>query len=67
MGGSRRVQIAVQINGKVRAKINVPADIEAPDAIALAKENETVAAAVAGKSVVKEIYVKGRLVNIVVK
>ena len=61
------VEIAVQINGKVRAKINVPADIEAPDAIALAKENETVAAAVAGKSVVKEIYVKGRLVNIVVK
>ena len=61
------VEIAVQINGKVRAKINVATDISSDDAIAAAKADEAVASLIAGKTVVKEIYVKGRLVNIVVK
>lgn len=61
------IEIVVQVNGKVKAKINVPADIEQDDALKLAKENENVKNACDGKNIVKEIYVKGRLVNIVVK
>ena len=61
------IEIVVQINGKVRAKMNVPADVEAADAIAMAKADEKIAAEIAGKTLVKELYVKGRLVNIVVK
>ena len=58
------IEIAVQVNGKVRAAIRIPADAAREDAIAAAKE------AVADKltgTVVKEIYVPGRLVNIVQK
>ena len=61
------VEIAVQVNGKIKARINVPADIEQADALAKAKSDEKVAAEIAGKTIVKELYVKGRLVNIVVK
>ncbi len=61
------IEIAVQVNGKLKARINVPAEIEQAEAIAAAKENEAVKAMVDGKTVVKELYVKGRLVNIVVK
>ena len=45
----------------------VPADIEAADAIALAKQDPKIASAIEGKTIVKEIYVKGKLVNIVAK
>ncbi len=61
------IEIVVQINGKVRAKLNVPTEIEATDAIALAKADEKIAAEIAGKTIVKELYVKGRLVNIVTR
>ncbi len=61
------VEIAVQVNGKIKARINVAADIAAPDAIAAAKADGAVAAAVDGKNIVKELYVPKKLVNIVVK
>ena len=61
------VQIAVQVNGKIKARIDVPTDITAPDAIALAKKDAAVLSAVEGKSVIKELYVPKKLVNIVVK
>ncbi len=61
------IEIAVQINGKVKDKITVSADISSEDAIAAAKGSEKVAASLEGMSIVKELYVKGRLVNIVVK
>ena len=61
------VEIAVQVNGKVKARLTVPAGIEAADAIAAAKAEPAVAAALAGKTLVKEIYVKGRLVNLAAK
>ena len=61
------IEIVAQINGKVRAKLMIPAEIEAAEAIELAKKDPTIAAAIEGKNVVKELYVKGRLVNIVVK
>ena len=61
------IEIVVQINGKVRAKLNVAAEISAEDAIAAAKADEKIAEEIAGKTVIKELYVKGRLVNIVAK
>ena len=61
------VEIAVQINGKVKATIEVGVNEESESAIAKANANKYVQAAIAGKTVVKEIYVKGRIVNIVVK
>ena len=61
------VVIGVQVNGKVRGKVELAVDEENDSAIAKAKEIETVKAAIEGKTVVKEIYVKGKIVNIVVK
>ncbi len=61
------VEIVAQVNGKIRSKLMVDADIEAADAIALAKADPKVADEIAGKTIVKELYVKGKLVNIVVK
>lgn len=61
------IEIAVQVCGKIKAKINVPAEAEQEEVLALAKADSAVAAAIDGKNIVKEIYVKGRLVNIVAK
>lgn len=61
------VEIAIQVNGKIKARINVPADISSADAVLLAKRNEAVASLIAGKTIVKELYVPKKLVNIVVK
>ena len=61
------VEIAVQVNGKIRDKIVVPVDIDQQGAVSLAKASEKVAAFINGKNIVKEIYVKGKLVNIVAK
>lgn len=61
------IEIAVQVNGKLRSKLTVPADIAAADAIAAAKADEKTQTFLDGKTVVKEIYVPGKLVNLVVK
>ena len=61
------VEIAVQVNGRIKAKIDVDAEISSEDAIALAKADEKVGSELQGKAIVKEIYVKGKLVNIVAK
>ena len=61
------VEIVVQINGKIKARLNVPADISSADALALAKENEIIRNEISGKNIVKELYVPKKLVNIVVK
>ena len=61
------VEIVVQICGKIRAKLTVPTDISAEDAIRLAKAEPRIAAEIEGKTVIKELYVKGKLVNIVAK
>ena len=61
------IEIVVQVNGKIKARINIPAEISAPDAIALAKEQDAVKAEMNGKTVIKELYVPKKLVNIVVK
>ena len=61
------VEIAIQVNGKIKARIMVDAGDESADVIARAKSEEKVAAAIDGMKIVKELYVKGKLVNIVVK
>jgi len=61
------VVIGIQINGKVKGTVEVGVDEESYSAIAKAKEVPSVQAAIEGKTVVKEIYVKGKIINIVVK
>ncbi len=61
------VEIAVQICGKLRATITIPRDADKDEAIAAAKTDARVAEQLAGKNIVKEIYVPGRIVNIVAK
>lgn len=60
------VEIAIQVNGKVRDKIEVPADIDAEEAKAQAQAAEGVQRYIDGKTPAKVIYVPGRLVNIVI-
>ncbi|RMF01445.1 MAG: leucine--tRNA ligase, partial [Chloroflexi bacterium] len=61
------IEIAVQVNGKVRDKLELPADVDADTAKARAQALDGVTKYTAGKQVVKVIYVPGRLVNIVVR
>ena len=61
------IEIVVQIKGKVRSRINVPADMGKEEVIAAAKAEEKIAAELSGKDIVKEIYVPGKLVNLVTK
>ncbi len=61
------IEIAVQVNGKVKARITVATEVSAEDAIAAAKDDETVKPLIDGKQIIKELYVKGKLVNIVAK
>ena len=51
--------------GKVRSRITIPVDMPKEEVIALAKADEKIAAGIAGKTIKKEIYVPGKLVNIV--
>ena len=61
------IEIVVQVNGKVRDKISVAADIDQAGALSQAKASEKVQSFIEGNNIVKEIYVKGKLVNIVAK
>ena len=61
------VEIAVQVNGKIRTRLVIPADSEAAQALAAAKADEKIAAALAGMQIVKELYVPGKLVNLVIR
>ena len=61
-----RVEIALQVNGKIKARIDIPRDLSQEEAIDLACRHPQMAGEIEGKRRVKEIYVPGRLVNIVV-
>ena len=61
------VEIVVQINGKIKARLNVATDISSADALALAKSTESIQNEISGKTIIKELYVPKKLVNIVVK
>ena len=57
------IEIAIQVNGKLRSKLEIPVDLAPAEVIALAKKDPKLE----GLNIVKEIYVKGKLVNFVVK
>ena len=59
------IQVVLQVNGKVRAKVDVPADISKADLEALARENESIVRFTEGTTVRKVIVVPGKLVNVV--
>ncbi len=61
------VEVAVQINGKLRATVELPLNCSREDAIALAKADARIAPLVEGKTVIKEISVPNKIVNIVVR
>ena len=61
------IEIVVQVNGKVKAKLNISADADKDTVISLAKSENNIASIIDGKTIVKEIYVPKKLVNIVVK
>ncbi len=61
------VEVAVQVNGKLKGVILVPADAEEAEVIATATADAKVSEAIAGKTVVKTIVIKNKIVNIVVK
>ena len=61
------IEIVVQVNGKVRAKINIPKDLSKEDMQELALQNENVKLSIEGKEIKKVIAVPQKLVNIVAK
>ncbi|QKI88558.1 leucine--tRNA ligase [Thiomicrorhabdus xiamenensis] len=61
------IELMVQVNGKLRGKIEVAADADKDAILEAAKNDEAVQKFIDGKELVKEIYVPGRLVNLVVK
>ena len=61
------IEIAVQINGKVKDRLMIPADADEKQALEAAKASPVIAKALEGMNIIKELYVKGRLVNLVVK
>ena len=61
------IEIVVQINGKVKAKLEIPADAEKDDVLAQAAADAKIKEATAGKTIIKQIYVPKKLVNFVVK
>ena len=60
------IEIPVQVNGKVRGKISVPAEAQEAEVIEIAKADSNVGKHLAGQSVKRAIYVRGRIVNFVV-
>ena len=61
------IEMVVQINGKLKAKINVAVDTDKDEVLSLAKADERVVSAIEGKTIIKEIVVPNKIVNIVVK
>ncbi len=61
------ITLAVQVNGKLRGQVEVPADADETTIIAEAKTVERVRNYIQRREIVREIYVNGRLVNLVVK
>ena len=61
------VEIAIQVNGKIKAKIMIPSNLDEEGIKCAALENEHIKENTEGKNIVKVIVIKGRLVNIVVK
>ncbi len=61
------VEIAVQVNGKLKDRLTIPADADTATVLAAVKQQEKIAALLEGMQVVKELYVPAKLVNLVIK
>ena len=61
------IEIAVQVNGKIKARLNVPAEAQQDEVLEMCHNDESVKVAIGTMNIIKEFYVKGKLVNIVVK
>ena len=61
------VEIAVQVLGKIKSRVMIPAEASEEDVLAIVRKDEKVAALLEGKNIVKVIYVKGKLINLIVK
>ena len=61
------IQMPVQVNGKVRTVLTIPVSYTKEEILNLVRSDEKISAALAGKTVVKEIVVPGKIINIVVK
>lgn len=61
------VEIVVQVNGKIKAKLNIPVDADKDAVLDLAKNDENVKKAIDGMKIIKEIVVPKKLVNLVIK
>jgi len=60
------IEVAVQVNGKMRGRISIPADATEEQALIIARDDENVARHLSGKELKRSIYVPGRIVNFVV-
>ena len=63
---SDTVEVAVQVNGKMRGRVAVPVEATKAQALAIARDDENVARHLSGKEIRRSIYVRGRIVNFVV-
>ena len=61
------IETAVQINGKVRSVVSIPAGAEKDEILSIVKADGKISAAIDGKTIVKEIVIPGKIINIVVK
>ena len=61
------IEVGVQVNGKVRAAVQIARDADKDTALAAARANERVASFIEGKTLIKEIFVPGKIINFVVK
>ena len=61
------IEVPVQICGKLRATVTIEKDADAATAISAAKNDEKVKELLSGKQIIKEIYVPGKIINIVAK
>jgi leucyl-tRNA synthetase len=61
------IEMVIQVNGKVREKIEVDAEISEEKIKKIAEESEAIKKWIDGKEIIKQIFIKGKLLNIVVK
>ena len=61
------VEIAVQLLGKLKSRVMIPAEASEEDVLAIVKEDDKMKPLLEGKNIVKVIYVKGKLINLIVR
>ena len=61
------VEIAVQVLGKIKGRVTIPAEAEQDAVVEIVRADEKISALLEGKEIVKVIYVKGKLINLIIK